>query len=601
MPNSSPIDLRFEEKMTGYMHFFDDLEKDFSFDRAAYIAQQMDSQFYFKLKISIPNLDSFISDPKHTAKVSGIIYCDEFNGECSLLPESRFEVFAKNEGENDVIRYMNYYLHFNYNSKRYTFFGKKIISKNDDVDSWNATTKLYCSISCETNETKGSKVIAKGILKLSLKNLLNELQTFKTSGKSLLEKNKRLATFMKFFMGNLWDQKKFNVIPKRLKQKHYPVFDTFTDIGVTDCDKRSIAIETPDGLGLTMERYLKTSTNDVVLLLHGLTTSTDMFIMPEHQNIVTYLHKNGFGDVWSLDWRGSMRHHYNLIPSQNTVDDVALFDIPCALAKIRNECGPSARVHVICHCVGSISFFMTLCSGLAGEIASVTSNSVSIMQQVAKWSQFKLNYAPFFISNFTPFNYLLPSFSKLSVPPWNPQKLLARAVGLFHPESSNSACHMLSFMWGSGNPACYSLENLDKKTYARIGDLFGGVGVNYYKHLAQMVKHGSSVTYSDNIGRPQYSPLSSNYLQDAGKLKVPILLITGSDNHVFENSNSLAYEYLKSKGVACELRVIPNYGHQDTFMGKNSASDIFPYILKFLKKESGSAKVTSIEKKQLQG
>ena len=603
MPKSDQADISFSETMNGYIYFFKKSARGYSFERAASIAEQLNDKFEFNIKISIENLESFIADPQHSTEVSGVINCSYFKGECSLLPESKFQIFTKDDDDSDdQTKYMRYFLYFNYNGNKYTFFGEKIISKDDGVDYWNATTRLYCTIFCEQTGTSQIKnVVAKGILNLSPGNLFSEIQTFRAKGKNLQQKGTNLIQFMKFFGTQLWEQKKFNIIPKQKNKKHYPIYPYYTDSGVTECKKNSYLIETDDGLGLHLQRFSKNSTGDVVLLLHGLTTSSDMFIMPEHENIVSYLHKNGFGDVWSLDWRGSMRYPYNLIPNNYTIDDVALFDIPKALEKIRLECEEDVKIHVICHCVGSISFFMTLCSGLAGDIASVTSNSVSLVQKVGKWSQFKLDYAPWIVSNLTPFNYLLPSWSRLPIPWYNPQKLLAKAVSLAHPECNQAACHMLSFMWGTGRPACYLHENLDKETHARVGDLFGGVGVNYYKHISQMVKNGSSISYSQNLGKPEYKALSSNYLKDAKQIKVPILLITGSDNRVFENSNTLAYEMLKSKGVSCELRVIPNYGHQDTFMGKNSAHDVFPYILNFLKGQPVSSKVRLIENRQQQG
>ena len=48
-----------------------------------------------------------------------------------------------------------------------------------------------------------------------------------------------------------------------------------------------------------------TPARDSVMIVHGLTTSTDMFIMPEHYNLVSYLLDNGYTDVWCLDMRMS--------------------------------------------------------------------------------------------------------------------------------------------------------------------------------------------------------------------------------------------------------------------------------------------------------
>ena len=36
-----------------------------------------------------------------------------------------------------------------------------------------------------------------------------------------------------------------------------------------------------------------------------------------------------------------------------------------------------------------------------------------------------------------------------------------------------------------------------------------------------------------------------------------------------------------------ELHVFPGYGHQDPFMGKHVAEDVFPTFLRFLQKHAG--------------
>ena len=55
--------------------------------------------------------------------------------------------------------------------------------------------------------------------------------------------------------------------------------------------------------------------------------------MPEHYNLVNYLLDNGYTDIFSFDWRGSMRHNYDLFPNIHNMDDVALYDHPAAMRK----------------------------------------------------------------------------------------------------------------------------------------------------------------------------------------------------------------------------------------------------------------------------
>jgi len=38
-----------------------------------------------------------------------------------------------------------------------------------------------------------------------------------------------------------------------------------------------------------------------------------------------------------------------------------------------------------------------------------------------------------------------------------------------------------------------------------------------------------------------------------------------------------------------ELKVFPGYGHQDPFMGKNVAQDIFPDLIDYMQRKSADA------------
>ena len=232
-------------------------------------------------------------------------------------------------------------------------------------------------------------------------------------------------------------------------QREIPLY---TLDGVRDADVSFHPFSTEDKLGLQLHRFSRGSSDDVVLIIHGLTTSMDMFIMPEHKNLVSYLLDNGFRDVWCLDFRMSNRFTYNMSPHRFTMDDIALYDFPPALEKIRQVSGDK-RIHVICHCLGSVSFMMSLFGGAVSGITSVIANSVSLTPRVPTWSRLKISNAPFFVESVLSFPYLSPAMS--DDPVLTRQKMFAKLVNVFHRECDDSGCHMLSLMWGTGWPALY--------------------------------------------------------------------------------------------------------------------------------------------------
>ncbi|MEJ3744441.1 alpha/beta fold hydrolase [Actinomycetes bacterium KLBMP 9797] len=354
----------------------------------------------------------------------------------------------------------------------------------------------------------------------------------------------------------------------------------YTLDGVPDARVTPYFFHTADGLGLSMLRFRRGSSADAsVLVIHGLTTSTDMFIMPEHENLVTYLLDHGF-DVWCLDYRMSNRHSYNLFKTRYTMDDIALYDYPPAVALMRRENG-DRPIHVISHCLGAVSFTMSLFGKAVDGISSVIANSVALTPRIPGWSRVKGTVAPFLTETVMGLPYLNPRWSE--DPGMSRGKLFAKAVSLFHRECDVPACHMLSLMWGTGWPALYSHEKLAEVTHRRGGDLYGATSVHYYRHVRKMVRAGRAVKMYP--GDPRFASLPDDYLSDVADIETPVLFVTGDRNHVFTDSNVVCHRELeKIVPGRHELCVLPGYGHQDPFMGAHVAQEVFPHFLTFLER-----------------
>ena len=355
----------------------------------------------------------------------------------------------------------------------------------------------------------------------------------------------------------------------------------FTLDGVHDAEVSTHYFNTADGLGLSLLRFNRDADGDAVLVIPGLTTSTDMFIMPEHDNLVSCLLDAGF-DVWCLDNRTSNRHSYNLAYNRFTLDDVAVFDMPPAVELVRSKIG-DRPLHVIAHCVGSATFAMSLFGGTVDGITSMVANSVALTPRVPAWSRVKILFGVRLIE-LAGFQYVNPRWDE---DPWlTPGKVFSKAVSFFHRECDVPACHMLSMMWGAGWPALYSHENLDERTHRRAGDLFGATNMHYFRHIRKMVKAGTAVKYRP--GDRRYAALPDDYFDGAREIGTPILFTTGADNNVFRDSNVECHRRLGELGCTWhELEVFPGYGHQDVFMGKDAARDVFPTMLDFIREHEG--------------
>jgi lysosomal acid lipase/cholesteryl ester hydrolase len=354
----------------------------------------------------------------------------------------------------------------------------------------------------------------------------------------------------------------------------------YTLEGVRDAKLETHWFTTADGIGLSLLRFTRKPSKDVVVILHGLTTSTDMFIQPEHYNLVSYLLDHGFGEVWTLDFRMSNRHSYNLVPSDWSLDDCALFDHPAAIEAVRKVIGRDAAIHVIGHCLGAMSFAMSLFGRTVTGIRSSILNSVALTPRVPTWSRVKGTIFPFIIERILHQPYVSPRWSE--DPRLTMGKALSWMVSLVHRECDVPACHMLSLMWGTGWPALYFHENLAEETHRRGGDLYGAVGLNYHKHVLKMLSHGNR-TVKMRPADPRYAALPDDYLANAPSVQTPVLFMTGETNRVFTDSNIHCHRALEAiVSGRHELAIFPRYGHQDVFMGARASEDIFPRLLAFL-------------------
>lgn len=586
--------LSFTEEMRGFVDSVDinksqslRFDKEF-FNEARSQGEKVQQSLAFRLNIDIKDVDEFIRDPQHEALATGHIFYPELGGDLEVL-EGTFNLFTRKHTspDFDTVKEMHYTLFFKDKEGRpFTFYGYKEIEKEDLTDMWDETTTLYTYIweGHHHFKERDLELHSLGILNLTVNDFINQLKTFTFSGADTSKSASTLFKFISFFSGNLWEAYAPFIFGKDNKRWNHHIFPIQTTEGVNDCEKSLIPFDTEDGLSLTLQRFKRKETKNIILLVHGLTTSTDMFIMPEHYNLTSYLLDNGHTDIWSLDWRGSGRFKYNLEPHRYDVDDIAAYDMPRAIEVIKEHVGEDVNIHVICHCVGSIGMMTSLSAGFLSNIKSVISNSVSFTPKVGLMAKIKLFFAPDIMEHLFGYPYLSPKIPYFPGPGFG--KWIYWMEKLLRKECKEPACHMVSFMWGWGFPAAYLHKNLNPITHRRLYDLFGGTAVHYFRHLRKMIFNKEAIPYKRETHEKDL-PLS--YLQNTSKVKLPpTLLISGDKNLIFPESNKESFSRLQKISIQkdIEYKEFKDYGHQDVFMGKNSAKDIFPTLLEFINKHN---------------
>ncbi|MGR8933057.1 MAG: alpha/beta fold hydrolase [Gammaproteobacteria bacterium] len=571
---ATAISFQFTEEMKGYLcpgetNFQDGFEQ----------GKQDGFYFMFHLTIRTDNLDVFLASPEHQAEATGYVEGDLIGGR-RTVEKGVFNLFVDTADLNR--RQMRYRLFFTGpNEQPLTLSGAKEIQDNVGPDLWSDTTTLYTNLfsgHVSADAEPSAEIYAAGILHIEVLDFMKQLTTLRAGGGTALQRLEGFERFGKFFLGTLWDVYGLTHVPRMgAFEREIPLY---TAEGVKDAEITTYAFSTSDRLGLSLQRFRRAPCRDVVVLIPGLTASSDMFIMPEHYNLVSYLLDHGFTDVWTMDGRISSRFAYNLHRHRYNVDDLALYDHPAAFQTVRQAVGPDARIHVISHCFGALSFMMALFGKTVTGIRSAITNGVALTPRVPFPAKLKLIAGPFMADNLLGVEYLNPFWQR--EPGVFPGKLLAKIVSAVHKECSSPECHMLSFMWGWGFPVLYKHENLHDVTHERVGDLFGGCSVNYYRHVLKMLNAGNTaVKYLPN--EPRYRPLPDNYFDYAADIETPVLLVTGQENQLFIDSNIVCYERLqKIVPGRHELHVFPKYGHADVIIGKNTATEIFPRFLQFL-------------------
>ena len=411
-----------------------------------------------------------------------------------------------------------------------------------------------------------------------MKNAIMRMRSYGGEGEKASVVTK--AKFLHHFLGNT--ARAYLAEPVKALGQRKPLpsqIQRHTLRGVRDATVTVYPLVTADGLQLQLTACRRSQpSRGAVFLVHGLSTSSDMYIMPEHENLTNHLLDQGY-EVWLFDNRQSCRFDYNAREHDWSFDTVAALDYPPALALVRSHVGSEHPLYVIAHCIGAMTFSMALAQQLIPPVDGLVTNAVSLAVEVPPVSRLKLKalLESRLIDEGLGITLLDPkAYAQSSLK----MRAIQRLVSATHPECDSPVCHMLSFMWGAGNPGLFLHQNISDVTHERLGDLFGPLTLQYFKHIVEAVNHGRVMEFSGRV-RPATEPI--DYLELAKDLRVPQLYIQGAQNHVFADSQKKAYYTLNRQNyVDQHLKIYQDYGHQDIFMGRFARRDIFGDISNFL-------------------
>jgi cholesterol oxidase len=275
-------------------------------------------------------------------------------------------------------------------------------------------------------------------------------------------------------------------------------------------------------------------------------------------------------DVWLQEWRSSA-----LLQSSQTqfnADQVAQLDHPSAAAVVAAESGRS-DLHVIAHCVGSLTWLMATLAGTV-DPASLLCSSLGVHPVAPTLTRFKVGLCLGEVLHRLGVRRLTTD-STMNESFWERQ--FDRELRLYpipkDEECDQAVCRRVAFIYGNG----VHHANLNPATHAALHELFGVTNMTMMGHLSRMARREQVVTAS---GR-------DSYLVHLERLRRPITFVHGARNLVWlPTSTERSYELLVSQfGSADYDRVVfDDYGHQDVLNGARASVDTYPAFLAHLQR-----------------
>ena len=551
-----PAGVRFTERMAGFYGEGAD------YWQGAEAGRQAGSPFAFVFSISVDDVERMLRDPAHEADLFGSVDAPALSEGRLIASGGRFNLFSA-DPDDPAAKRMEYRATLTAeDGAQYEFRGHKVIRDDPGFDLWPDTTTLYIELrrrgAAEADEP------LRGVLRIAVTDFARQLTTMQPTGSdSTRARARALADFGGFFAGSLF--KIYGGVGRsvrRFDEEAPPRKRRPLRCGVG----QAVPVTTEDGKQLRLTRY-RGGDRGPVLLAPGLGVSSLMFAIDTIEtNLLEYLFEAGY-DCWLFDYRSSvdLAHSGEL----HTADDIARYDYPPAIAKVR-EVTDADGVQVVAHCYGATTFTMAMLSGLQG-VRSAVMCQIGPHVFVPWFPQRLLAYMhiPWFLGLLR--LRAVDVTSAKRDPRW--LRVLDRMLYWLLPlsgraSSENAVANRITALYG----ALYERDQLNDATFDEaLPEMFGEANVAALAQLGLIARRRQVV---DAEGRNAYLPQLEG-------LDLPICFIHGARNRTYlPRSTRKTYRLLKRRFGAEQYtrHVIPNYGHVDCVFGKNAARDVFPHI-----------------------
>lgn len=551
-----PAGVRFTERMAGFFGEGEDYWK------GAEAGRQSGSSFAFVFSISVDDVERMLRDPAHEADLFGSVDAPALSEGRLIASGGRFNLFS-DDPDDPASKRMEYRATLTAeDGAQYELRGHKVVRDDPGFDFWPDTTTLY--IELRHRDAAEPDAALRGVLRIAVADFARQLTTMQPTGSaSAKARAKALADFGGFFAGSLFRIYGGVGSPLwRFDEKAPPRTRRPLRCGVG----RAFPVTTEDGKQLRLTRYRGGGRGPVVLT-HGLGVSSLIFSIDTIEvNLLEYLFEAGY-DCWLLDYRSSIDLPHSGEP--HTADDIARYDYPAAIAKVR-EVTNAEDVQVVAHCFGATTFTMAMLSGLRGVRSAVISQ-IGPHVFVPWFPQRLLAHLriPWF------FGLLRLRAVDVTARERDPRwlraldRVLYRLLPLSGRQSAdNATSNRITALYGP----LYERDQLNDATFDEaLPEMFGEANVAALAQLALIARQKRIV---DAKGR-------NTYLSGIEGLNIPVAFVHGAENRCFlPRSTRKTFGLLKRRFGAGQYarHVIPEYGHIDCIFGKDAVRDVYPLI-----------------------
>ncbi|WP_137843566.1 alpha/beta fold hydrolase [Microbacterium sp. 2FI] len=319
---------------------------------------------------------------------------------------------------------------------------------------------------------------------------------------------------------------------------------------------------TADGVTLRLTRFEGGAKGPVILSPGFGTSALAYTIDTTETNYPEYLYEHGY-DVWVLDYRASPA-----LPSgstQFTLDDIARYDYPAAVDKVRAETGADS-VQIMAHCVGSLTMLMALSLGLSG-VRSAVASQLTLHPRAGTLNELR---AGIYAGNIIQALGIDTLTTEIDEDPSWFESLYDQALAIYpsgDEPCESPFCRRVMFMYGE----VYDHDRLNDATHEHIEEAFGVANMTTLRQITKMLRENHAVSMDGE----------HDYLDGTDGLRVPIAFLHGENNRLFlPEGSALTYEFLReANGPELYSRhVIPGYSHMDCFIGMDAARDVYPVV-----------------------